>query len=73
MMRPIDSPHQSPTTPRPSTKQSTYPVGSPTNQWPTRFQSIGVRVSLTHTGNTAAAVAFVHNDLAAEPGQLDGE
>src|SRR4051812_35495269 len=24
---------------------------------------IGVRVSLTHTGNTAAAVAFVHEDL----------
>lgn len=35
-----------------------------------RANGIGVRVSLTHTGNTAAAVAFVHDDLAAEPGQI---
>ncbi|MBI5311353.1 MAG: holo-ACP synthase [Actinobacteria bacterium] len=35
-----------------------------------RASGIGVRVSLTHTGNTAAAVAFVHSDLAAEPNQI---
>lgn len=31
-----------------------------------RRHGVGVRVSLSHTGNTAAAVAFVHHDLAAE-------
>lgn len=35
-----------------------------------RANGIGVRVSLTHSGNTAAAVAFVHSDLASEPGQM---
>lgn len=35
-----------------------------------REGGIGVRVSLTHTGNTAAAVAFVHSDLAADSGQI---
>lgn len=35
-----------------------------------RANGIGVRVSLTHSGNTAAAVAFVHTDLAAEADQL---
>ncbi|MBK5230600.1 MAG: holo-ACP synthase [Thermoleophilia bacterium] len=27
-----------------------------------RAHGVGVRISLTHTGNTAAAVAFVHQD-----------
>lgn len=31
-----------------------------------REHGVGVRVSLTHSGDTAAAVAFVHQDLSAE-------
>lgn len=31
-----------------------------------RAHGVGVRISLTHSGNTAAAVAFVHEDAYAE-------
>jgi holo-[acyl-carrier protein] synthase len=32
-----------------------------------REHGVGVRISLTHSGNTAAAVAFVHEDACDEP------